>query len=96
MMNPLMSAPIIEQIRVLQQKGEDFWLELSNGRIVQLYTKFSLASTSAMVAVLYDNGFELIVAEQIVAVGPGVHAEIQKQLDERFAKARKYIGEEKA
>jgi hypothetical protein len=92
-----MIAPIIEQIRGLQQKGEcNFWLELSSGRVIQLYSKHSAATTASMVAVLYDDGFELISAEHITSVGTGVHAEIQKQRRERFAKARELLGEEKA
>jgi hypothetical protein len=89
MMNPLMSASIIEQIRALQQKGESFWLELSNGRIIQVYSTHSIATTERIVAVLSGDDFELIAAEHISAVGNAIHPKVEKELQERRAEAMK-------
>jgi hypothetical protein len=82
------NAPIIDQIRALQQKGGSFWLELSNGRIVQVYNTNTIATTERIVAVLGDGDFELIAAEHIIAVGNAIHPKVQKELEERRAVIR--------
>jgi ABC-type cobalamin/Fe3+-siderophores transport system ATPase subunit len=90
-----MNAAIIDQIRALQQKGGSFWLELSNARVVQIYSSYSVATNETIVAVLHDDDFELLVAEHITAVGTGVHSQVQKQLRERRAEAMKRFEENK-
>jgi hypothetical protein len=86
-----LDAPIIDQIRALQQKGGSFWLELSNGRIVQIYSTHSVATAEKIIAVLGNDDFELIAAEHIIAVGNAVHPKVQKDLQERRAEIMKLI-----
>jgi excisionase family DNA binding protein len=92
-----MTAPIIEQIRALQQKGGTLWLELSNGRVVQLESIHSVATTESIVGLLREGDFEFIAAGHISAVGAGVHPQLQKKLQqlrtERRAEALKRFEE---
>ena len=87
---------MIDQIRSLQEKHGQLWLELSGGRIIQA-DACQIAthkSDSASVAVLYSDGcFEVINPALIVAVGPGIHQTIQAARKARFEEVRKRLEE---
>jgi hypothetical protein len=72
--------PIIGQIQGLQKTSDNFWIELSSGRIAQVWhSKTGVATTGHIIGLLNDGGFELIQAEQVVSVGEGIHAEEQQR-----------------
>ena len=91
---------IINQIRQLQREEEEFSLELSSGRIVQVYDPQSLATERyaehSSVGVLHSNGaFEVIAIEHIVAVQAGVHPEEKARLEKRKAEIAERFQEKK-
>jgi hypothetical protein len=62
-------APILDQIRTLQKSTENFYIELDNGRIIQVYEPASVATSEDCLGILSNrSGFEIIAAEHIVAV----------------------------
>lgn len=87
--------PIIRQIRALQQSDRDLWIELSNGRLIQVYAaKTSLATTDSIIGILDGDGFDLIQANQVVSVGGGFHAKEVERREKRKAEAQKLFGSE--
>ncbi|MBV8176074.1 MAG: hypothetical protein JO151_16135 [Verrucomicrobia bacterium] len=98
---------MIEQIRHLQaaKPFEPFALELSSGRIVQIYEPFSVAtrdsygrspaaSSGALIGVLHASGaFEVLATSQIVSLSVGEHPSIKAKRDRQMEHYRKIIGE---
>lgn len=79
----------IGSIRALQKEASNFWMELSSGRIVQIYSVASVATTEEGVGILWERGaFEVIAADQIIAVGKGMHAETEERIKKRMAEWR--------
>jgi hypothetical protein len=93
---------MIEQIRHLQNKEpfESFALELSNGRVIQIYDRHQVATASGahhgeyVIGILYGSGsFEVINASQIISVSVGVHPKVKEELEQRMERARKIVGQ---
>jgi len=94
---------VIDQIRHLQsaQPFETFSIELTNGRIIQIYDQHQVSTAKgthqgdAVVGVLYETGtFEVLNASQIVAVSVGVHPQVKQQLAARRAEIEKSFEDE--
>jgi hypothetical protein len=92
---------MIEQIRHLQNKElfESFALELSNGRVIQIYDRHQVATASGphhgeyVIGILYGSGsFEVINASQLVSVSVGVHPKVKEELERRMERAKKIVG----
>jgi hypothetical protein len=85
---------LLNQIRSLQLKGESFAIELSSGRIIQVYDSFTVATyqgsgpagANDLIGVLHASGFDLIPADQIAAITTGIHPQeterVKKRIDE--------------
>jgi hypothetical protein len=94
---------MITQIRELQKEGAEFAIELSSGRVIQIYDPWMVASNKSQkfvgdeggtVAVLHPGGgFEVIAAKQIVAVTKGVHYQEKERMAAAMARAKQIIGE---
>jgi hypothetical protein len=85
---------MIEQIRHLQDQRsfEPFAIELSSGRVIQIYDSRSIATSEhghGTVGILHGEGaFEVIPVPQIASISVGVHPvekERMAKLRERFA-----------
>jgi hypothetical protein len=95
---------MIDQIRYLQSRDpfETFSIELTNGRVVQIYDRHSVATTEGsrpeegVIGVLHTTGsFEVINANQVISVSVGVHPQVKERLARRMEWAKKtYGGEE--
>jgi hypothetical protein len=93
-----------DQIRFLQARVpfETFSIELSNGRVLQIHDRHSVATTDgtrlgeAVIGVLHTSGaFEVINASQVTSVSVGLHPKVKQQLADRMARVKKqYEGEE--
>lgn len=78
---------MIGQIRHLQsrQPFETFALELANGRVIQIHDSHTIATLenvhhgAGVVGVLYENGFEVLKAEEVVSVSVGVHPKFKAE-----------------
>jgi hypothetical protein len=93
---------LLNQIRGLQLKGQSFALELSSGRIIQIYDPFTVATvdghgpgkTDDLVMVLRSDGFDLIPADQIAAISAGIHPEEEARNKKRMAEIKaRFTGE---
>ena len=95
---------MIEQIRHLQaaKPFEPFALELSSGRVVQIYDPHHVATTEVygqrrgnpMVGILHHDGyFELIAASQIASITAGEHPKVKAELEQRMELTRKIVGQ---
>ena len=81
-----------DQIRHLAQTPfETFAIELSNGRVIQIHDRHSVATTDgtrpgeAVNGVLHTSGaFEVINASQVASVSVGVHPKVGQQLASRM------------
>jgi hypothetical protein len=84
---------VIEQIRHLLSRSpfETFSIELVSGRVIQIYDRHKVATTSAAVGVLHgDSAFEVINASQIASVSVGVHPVDQETIEKQIAFAKKW------
>jgi hypothetical protein len=92
---------MITQIRELQKLGAEFAIELSSGRVIQIYDPWMVATEKnqqyvgaedGTVAILHSGGaFELIASDQIVAVTKGVHWQEEDRIKARRARVRQII-----
>jgi len=91
---------LIDQIRHLQSAKPfaTFALELTSGRVVQIYDSHHVATAegahraAGLIGVLRpDASFELINVAQVVSVSVGTHPKVQDEIDERMAAAKKFI-----
>ena len=76
---------MINQIRELQARRpfQYFALELSNGRVIQIYDPYCVATdegSAAKVGILHGDSFELISVDHIVSVSVGVHPTEEERL----------------
>jgi hypothetical protein len=86
-------APILDQIRALQRSAANFYIELDNGRIVQVYEPATVATTEDCLGILSNrSGFEIIAAEHIVAVGSGVHPTEEEKRRQRLTELEGQFG----
>jgi hypothetical protein len=91
---------LLNQIRSLQIQGESFALELSSGRIVQVYDPFNVATlegsgprkSNDLILVLHCGGFDLLMADQIAAVSAGIHSEESARNKQRMEEIRAQYG----
>ena len=92
---------IINKIRELQDKQpfESFALELSNGRVIQIYDPCQVATSQgerhgeAAIGILYRNGcFEVLDASHVASVSVGVHVKVQEELQQKMDWAKKVLG----
>jgi hypothetical protein len=93
---------MIGQIRHLQNKEpfESFALELSSGRIIQIYDAHQVATacgshhSESVIGILHGGGrFEVISSSQVVSVSVGVHPKVKEELDQRMERAKKIVGQ---
>jgi hypothetical protein len=89
---------MIDQIRTLQVASpfEPFAIELANGRVIQIYEPWGVATREGsgsprnregQLGIFSDDSFEVINAAKVVSVSVGVHpieAERFKKLREHF------------
>jgi hypothetical protein len=87
---------MIDQIRQLQKQSEPFAIELTSGRVIQIYEPHSVATDEnghGTVGVLHGNGaFEIIPVAQIVSVSVGVHPIAKERMEAARERARKLLG----
>jgi len=81
-------------------RGEPFSIELANGRIIQVYDPFSVATirpdgpdNDALILVLHPDRFDLIMANQVTGLSAGIHAKETEARQARIAERRKGYGE---
>jgi hypothetical protein len=87
-------SALIGSIRALQKETEPFWIELSNGRVIQIYKPATVAINETAVGILWtDTGFELIRPEAITAVGNGIHAKELEKREKRLAEFKARLPE---
>jgi hypothetical protein len=76
---------MINQIRELQARRpfQYFALELSSGRVIQIYDPYCVATgegSTAKVGILHSDSFELASVDHIVWVSVGVHHTEEERL----------------
>jgi hypothetical protein len=87
-------STLIGSIRALQKETEPFWIELSNGRVIQIYHPATVAINETAVGILWtDTGFEMIRPEAITAVGNGIHAKELEKREKRLAEFKARLPE---
>ena len=96
---------MIDQIRHLQTKRpfESFAIELTNGRVIQIYDPWCVAtversghgeSQAGKIGILHAGAFELINAEHIAAISAGIHPVEEERFQKLRARAEQITGKE--
>jgi hypothetical protein len=94
---------MISQICHLQSSTpfETFSIELTNGRVIQIHDRHSVATTigtrleEGMIGILDSDGiFDVINAKAVATVSVGVLPKVKERLDRRMKRAKKTFGGE--